>query len=66
MVSEVILSMASLDRDQSRELVERLRRGEDVNRVIPESGIDKQNFIRKVQEVEWPTDEEIFEALAWE
>lgn len=65
MTSELILSLASMDRDQVRELRERLSRGEEVGKVFSECGIDTERILRKVGEVKWPTDKEIAEALAW-
>ena len=65
LVPELILSLAAFDRNQIRELQERLSRGEDPFLAFPAAGLDLQFFLRKMREIKWPSNEEIFQALAW-
>jgi hypothetical protein len=65
LVPELILGLAAFDRNQIRELQERLSRGEDPFLAFPAAGLDLQFFLRKMREIKWPTNEEIYKALAW-
>lgn len=60
---ELILSLASMEKEQRTACVERLRRGDPADKVLVEAGVDIENFRRKVNKIEWPDDDDLLQSF---
>jgi len=63
MMCRLVLVMVSLGKEKFKEMQKGMERGENMGSICEEAGIDVRNLIDK--SIEWPTDQEIDEALGW-
>lgn len=61
MMCRLILGIASLGKEKAKELRQRLEQGEDAASICKAAGIDTKALLDK--DIQWPSDEEIDEAL---